>query len=117
MEQAPLPLRYSRVACIDICSSGSSRPTGAKVWITDACSSALTTLHGPSFGSWPLVLHAARNAELDTDVFPTTMTKDYKQLKTQHVSGHVGSTLSDINSVSLAMPVRYMILLARASPY
>lgn len=38
----------------------------------------------------------------------TTMAKDYKQLKTQHVSGHVGSSLSDINSVSLAMPVPYM---------
>lgn len=36
------------------------------------------------------------------------MAKDYKQLKTQHVSGHVGSSLSDINSVSLSMPVPYL---------
>lgn len=47
-------------------------------------------------------------AESDTDLDPTTMSKNYKQLKTQHVSGHVGSSLSDINSVSLAMPVPYM---------
>lgn len=36
------------------------------------------------------------------------MEKDYKQLKTEHVSGHTGSSLFDINSVSLAMPVPYM---------
>jgi hypothetical protein len=39
---------------------------------------------------------------------PFTMANDYKQLKTQHVSGHVGSSLFDINSVSLSMPVPYM---------
>jgi len=33
------------------------------------------------------------------------MAKDYKQLKTEHVSGLTGSSLFDINSVSLAMPV------------
>jgi hypothetical protein len=35
------------------------------------------------------------------------MAKDYKQLKTEHVSGLTGSSLFDINSVSLAMPVPY----------
>lgn len=33
------------------------------------------------------------------------MAKDYKQLKMEHVSGLTGSSLFDINSVSLAMPV------------
>ncbi|KAF2450766.1 GPI-anchored wall transfer protein 1 [Karstenula rhodostoma CBS 690.94] len=37
------------------------------------------------------------------------MAKDYKQLKTQHVSGHVGSSLSDINSVSLSMPLTILL--------
>ncbi|KAF1966611.1 GPI-anchored wall transfer protein 1 [Bimuria novae-zelandiae CBS 107.79] len=37
------------------------------------------------------------------------MAKDYKQLKTQHVSGHVGSSLYDINSVSLAMPLTILL--------
>jgi hypothetical protein len=36
------------------------------------------------------------------------MAKDYKQLKMEHVSGRTGSSLSDVNSVSLAMPVPYM---------
>jgi hypothetical protein len=36
------------------------------------------------------------------------MAKDYKQLKMEHVSGLTGSSLSDFNSVSLAMPVPYM---------
>jgi phosphatidylinositol glycan class W len=35
------------------------------------------------------------------------MAKDYKQLKMEHVSGLTGSSLFDINSVSLAMPVPY----------
>jgi hypothetical protein len=36
------------------------------------------------------------------------MAKEYKQLKMEHVSGLTGSSLSDINSVSLSMPVPYM---------
>ncbi|KAJ4292543.1 Glucosaminyl phosphatidylinositol (GlcN-PI) nositol acylation protein [Kalmusia sp. IMI 367209] len=34
---------------------------------------------------------------------------NYKQLKTQHVSGHVGSSLSDVNSVSLSMPLTILL--------
>ncbi|KAF1954608.1 GPI-anchored wall transfer protein 1 [Byssothecium circinans] len=37
------------------------------------------------------------------------MTKDYKQLKQEHVSGHMGSSLFDINSVSLAMPLSILL--------
>ncbi|KAL5378047.1 hypothetical protein DPSP01_009333 [Paraphaeosphaeria sporulosa] len=37
------------------------------------------------------------------------MANDYKQLKTQHVSGHVGSSLFDINSVSLSMPLTILL--------
>ncbi|KAF2638404.1 GPI-anchored wall transfer protein 1 [Massarina eburnea CBS 473.64] len=37
------------------------------------------------------------------------MVKDYKQLKQEHVSGHTGSSLFDINSVSLAMPLTILL--------
>lgn len=35
------------------------------------------------------------------------MAKTYKQLKEAWVSGHTGSSVADVNSVSLAMPVPY----------
>jgi hypothetical protein len=38
--------------------------------------------------------------------FPT-MAKTYKQMKEAWVSGHTGSSVADVNSVSLAMPVPY----------
>ncbi|CAI6266724.1 unnamed protein product [Periconia digitata] len=37
------------------------------------------------------------------------MAKDYKQLKQEHVSGHTGSSLFDINSVSLALPLSILL--------
>ncbi|PVH97487.1 GPI-anchored wall transfer protein 1 [Periconia macrospinosa] len=37
------------------------------------------------------------------------MPKDYKQLKQEHVSGHTGSSLFDIHSVSLAMPLTILL--------
>jgi hypothetical protein len=37
----------------------------------------------------------------------TNMAKTYKQLKEAWVSGHTGSSVADVNSVSLAMPVPY----------
>ncbi|KAF2681018.1 GPI-anchored wall transfer protein 1 [Lentithecium fluviatile CBS 122367] len=37
------------------------------------------------------------------------MAKDYKQLKMEHVSGLTGSSLFDINSVSLAMPLTILL--------
>jgi hypothetical protein len=41
------------------------------------------------------------------DTLSTNMTKTYKQLKEAWVSGHTGSSVADVNSVSLAMPVPY----------
>lgn len=35
------------------------------------------------------------------------MAKTYKQMKEAWVSGHTGSSVADVNSVSLAMPVPY----------
>jgi hypothetical protein len=35
------------------------------------------------------------------------MAKSYKQMKEAWVSGHTGSSVADVNSVSLAMPVQY----------
>lgn len=37
------------------------------------------------------------------------MAKTYKQLKEAWVSGHTGSSVADVNSVSLAMPVPYTL--------
>jgi len=35
------------------------------------------------------------------------MAKTYKEMKEAWVSGHTGSSVADVNSVSLAMPVPY----------
>lgn len=35
------------------------------------------------------------------------MARTYKQMKEAWVSGHTGSSVADVNSVSLAMPVPY----------
>jgi phosphatidylinositol glycan class W len=37
------------------------------------------------------------------------MAKTYKQMKEAWVSGHTGSSVADVNSVSLAMPVQYTL--------
>jgi hypothetical protein len=52
-----------------------------------------------------------RNIAEANDQLPNThletMAKTYKEMKEAWVSGHTGSSVADVNSVSLAMPVPY----------
>lgn len=51
---------------------------------------------------------AGTNAQL-TDTRLDIMAKTYKEMKEAWVSGHTGSSVADVNSVSLAMPVPYTL--------
>lgn len=50
------------------------------------------------------------HAQLASNSRATMVEKTYKELKEAWVTGHTGSSVADVNSVSLAMPVPHTLL-------